>query len=132
MSRIKQVLKSKDTLFLTSIILLLVLATSIGLNVESESKPEKTKIQIGGTYELTGAGGVPVSKTLETYDKATEYVISGDTLGYQNLKLSGDVFTVQSGTSVTVIDSKISKIEVRVLEGTHQGKSGWVLYDWIR
>jgi hypothetical protein len=44
----------------------------------------------------------------------------------------GEVFTVQPGTRVRVLEIDLDRRRVTVLEGTHQAQSGWVEMGWLR
>jgi hypothetical protein len=66
---------------------------------------------------------------LDAYMKA---VASGDIPhGVTELYTKKQLFQVNNDVRVKIIDSKFSKVQVRFLEGDAQGRSGWVVTEWI-
>lgn len=79
-----------------------------------------------------GDGGVLVSATKEAWEQFRKAVIAKDKVGFYALYLSKQVFSVPKGTRVLVIDRALSAREVRIMEGEHTWKSGWVHEKWVR
>ena len=70
--------------------------------------------------------------------EAAERAEAGDAATIQELVAAGRLFGVPNGTRVKFFAAGAAQrlgaepTEVRILEGTQAGRSGWVLYEWIR
>lgn len=117
---------------------LFLLAMAIGLIAvgcgESKEKSETSAIAIGQNGILTRNSGTasPVSTTKDIMDKFFKAYRINDKYGTGELLLSGQVFLVNHGTKVLVIDSSLYTLKIRILEGEHIGKAGWVPYEYVR
>lgn len=69
---------------------------------------------------------MPVAVTEAAFDELTKARAAKDKAGQMQLLTSGKTFMVKSGTKVLVIDSTFAKRKIRILEGEHGGKAGWV------
>lgn len=75
---------------------------------------------------------VPVATTKEADDEYSKALHSKDQIGYDLLFSSGKMFRVDAGTKALVIDRTVNMAQLRILEGKHQGKSGWVPIEFAR
>lgn len=124
-----------NMIFIFIIVILFIFLVNSTLNSERDDNEKKseTTSNIGRKYELyNGGSSIPVASNLESFKKMIDSSVSNDIIGYTNLKSSGQLFNVESGTDVLILDSKINKRQVRILEGKYYGKSGWVPYEWVR
>ena len=105
--------------------------------VDSPNDPATDALHIGETGKLytSGGGTVPLCSTREAFDEAMKYSAAHDTDGWKEMMARGDLKTIDSGTSVKVIDvsgSLGSILQVRVLGGTFAGAKGWVPVEFVR
>lgn len=81
-----------------------------------------------------------VAVSEEVHDRFMQLAGANDRHGVAQLAVAGQVFMIPGGTKVRVIQDKgwlPALFEVRVLEGEHAGRSGWVLgekleWEWGR
>jgi hypothetical protein len=69
---------------------------------------------------------IPVAATRFDHARLVKLAEAKDTLGFTEMERRGRLFLVPSGTGILVIDRTPDLCEVRVLEGEHRGKSGWL------
>lgn len=67
----------------------------------------------------------------KAFDDFIQAQIADDKLGYSQMLGAGRFFVVDNGTAVKVIDTGFAKRKVRILEGEHLGKSGWIPYEFV-
>lgn len=79
-----------------------------------------------GVLRLGISSPVLVAVSKEALDGLSNAVVTKDNYGLQQLLASGQVFSVDAGTKVLVIDATLMTTKVRVLEGTYIGDAGWV------
>ena len=53
-------------------------------------------------------------------------------MGYASFIYSGQAFTVPDRTPVVVIGSGFGTKQIRILDGPHAGKAGWIPYEWLK
>jgi len=75
---------------------------------------------------VVDSGSVVVCVSPQAYERFVKMAVANDTLGMSNLTAQGGAFLVPSGTRVRVIDRRLERREVRILEGPFAGRSGWV------
>lgn len=111
-------------------VLILIFLSSVGSNISNEVP--RVSVGEAGILRLPSSSDdiiVSVSEVaLERFIKAS---IANDRLGVAQMVLNGEGFLVQSGTKILVIDSTTFQRKVRILEGEHFGRSGWVPYEWV-
>lgn len=78
------------------------------------------------------SGGVIVSIDEASFNELIGYVIVNDLGGLGRLVAAKKVFDANNGTRVRVLEVYYSKIKVRILEGEHEGKEGWVPYEYVK
>lgn len=114
---------------------ILMLAMALGLVVSGCGvETSSTGVPVGQSGILTRNTGTtsPVAMTEEIMDTFLKSWRIGDSYGNTNLIMSGTVFLVDHGTKVLVIDSHSFTRKIRILEGEHTGKAGWVPYEWVK
>ena len=65
-------------------------------------------------------------------DELMNALPSGDAQQVENLVAAGKVFRVTNGTRVEVLERNSAKVKVKILEGDHRDKEGWVPERWIQ
>lgn len=114
------------------VLMLLTVVVSLGgCSVENSSHPS---VPVGKEGILTRDVGTasPVAVTEEAMDQFLKAWRANDKYGVGSMFVSGLVFSVDHGTKVLVIDSKTFKRKIRILEGEHKYRAGWVAYEWVR
>ena len=89
---------------------------------------------IGSKVYLHSAGNsgmFPLAVDEQAYDELSSAMMAKDSYGCQELVNSGKVFLVEEGTEVLIIDRTLYLVKVRILEGTNQGKAGWVIHEAV-
>lgn len=69
---------------------------------------------------------VPVATTKEADAEFSKALNNKDTHGYNQLFAEGKMIRVLTATKAIVIDRSMNMAQVRILEGDHEGKVGWV------
>jgi hypothetical protein len=84
---------------------------------------------IGSKVRLVSKNGasIPVAINEKAYKELWEAIGSGDDDGlFDLIVIRGEVFMVENRTKVLILAGGWVRNKVRVLEGKHKGKSGWV------
>ena len=95
----------------------------------SGSRSSSSQVEIGAVVRLKEP--VPLALDEDAFEELIDAVIAKDKYGWVDLIAAGRVVLVDEGTEVRVIDMKIAAYRVRILEGTHTGKAGWVISEAI-
>lgn len=74
----------------------------------------------------------PVAVDKEALSRMLKLADADDTIGLGALVVEGRVFNVKSCTKVKVIDRSLSGVEIRVMDGSQLGKSGWVVMEFVK
>lgn len=74
---------------------------------------------------------VPFCVDKETMNAMYDALCAGDEVGFLDLWLSDRLLNPFAGTRVLVIKRDFALSKVRILEGTHAGRAGWVPYEWV-
>jgi hypothetical protein len=113
---------------------LILLAMVLALFLVGCTNDNTSAISVGQNGILTRGSGTtsPVSTTKDIMDKFFKAYRINDTYEIGALVSSGQVFLVNHGTKVLVIDSGQYVLKVRILEGEHRGKAGWVPHEYVR
>lgn len=102
---------------------------------------EVPKVKEGSTLfaymDPSRGGHVPVASDLFAFSDMIQAILAGDQTGLDEMKASGRLFTLATGTAVRVLEyheaviMKSPAYEVRVLDGKHAGKKGWAAPNWL-
>lgn len=113
---------------------LLMLIGFIGSLGDTPSTPAPTESTgVGSDVVLSvNSGKVVVCPTEAAYTEFGKLSAAKDYLGMAKMEAEGRLFTVTSGTKARVISRGFEKREVRIMEGPHFGKSGWVTASLVR
>jgi hypothetical protein len=100
-------------------------------------KPETAEAHVvrkGETAALVVPGGGPVwvSRNKEDAYPFQVAMTKGDFAFLEEAYAKGSVFPVPSGTQVQVVQASVDKRQIKVLEGEHTGKTGWVEFELLR
>jgi len=74
---------------------------------------------------------VVLAVDLDAFDEFVKASVATDKYGIAELMLAGRIFSVASGTRVLVIETKLFKNRVRIVEGPETGQAGWVPFEWV-
>lgn len=106
-----------------------------GTNPQTSAAPAGPTIGEQGVLRSKDGTPLPVSSTKEVDDRFSKAAAANDTTAIRNMILNDQIFMVESGTTVLVIDSGgalASLRQIRILSGTHNAKSGWVPFEWVQ
>jgi len=114
---------------LVGVILMAIVVLTAG---ESGSDAEQPNISIGSEARLVSESATPyVCTTQDTLDALLDAVAANDKAGFNQILMSDAVFAVPQDTLVLLVDRDFGTYEVRILEGTHEGESGWVIEEMV-
>ncbi len=85
-----------------------------------------------GILYVEGLDKVGVATTKAALDELTKASVARDSIGYARVYQEGRAFQVKTNTKILVLENTFTTTKVRILEGEHYGKSGWVPYEWIK
>lgn len=90
----------------------------------------------GETVVLVTENGeerVPIVTTLAVWDAIGEAARTNDQYRLRQIDLMGGTYTVAPLTKALVLEIKLwkSASKVRMLEGEHENRTGWVSNDWV-
>lgn len=102
-----------------------------------------TPTESGGTSKVTFAGDravlsnangqiVTLAATRVTRDRLVTLATANDRFGVAEMLLDGTAWTVPNGTGCLVIESDYSVSEVRILDGIHAGRAGFVASEFVK
>ena len=111
----------------------LIVAFGTSTRATPESGPHTYHPGLGedGFLRSTDGGALPVALDEEAWQAMWDAVVAGDDYGMAELVATGRVLAVESGTRVRVIDTGLFRNKIRVLEGEHTGRGGWVAYEFV-
>jgi hypothetical protein len=75
---------------------------------------------------------VPVTATKADFDRLVTLAVAKDTDGIRKMLTERRSWSVPNGTRCRVIQIGFTTYEIRFLEGSHQGESGWVASDFVK
>jgi hypothetical protein len=84
-----------------------------------------------GMLETKGASSTTVGISKAAYDQFFKAVSANDAVGYYQLQQNGQIFSIDNGTKVLVIDSSWGYDQVRFLDGKYVGQTGWAEYEMV-
>jgi hypothetical protein len=129
------ILLPRSTKFLLCFILLAFLWCSVS-SCDSGKAPNSTKVPIGKEGLLSGTSGTitPVGTSETALQQFLKSHRAKDKHGIVQMMASGSVFMVDNGTKVLVIDygESLGMRKIRILEGTREGRAGYVPYEWVK
>ncbi|HEV8509655.1 MAG TPA: hypothetical protein VGQ48_04290 [Gemmatimonadales bacterium] len=102
----------------------------------SASPGQERAVPVGKEGRLYAPSGAVVYVGADR--EAAERAQAGDAATIQELVAAGRLFGVPNRTRVTVLTAGAAQrlgaepAEIRILEGPHAGRRGWVPYGWIR
>ena len=93
------------------------------------SKAGLETVRIGEIGYVDQHGCVAVDK--DAHREFLNSAMASDAYGFVNLQLSGRVFCFDERTRVKVIETGVFIYKIRVLEGKHMGRAGWIAYEHV-
>ncbi|MFH1374783.1 MAG: hypothetical protein ABII79_13420 [bacterium] len=97
-------------------------------------KTQSTEHPTLGEKGVLRAGGsdiVPICVSEAVLKRFQQLADVGDETGIQQLIMAGSLWSVESGTRVHVIGTDWTLFEVRILDGSRAGRSGFVKRDFV-
>jgi hypothetical protein len=82
--------------------------------------------------QVDGQEHTLVATTEKNHDRLIELAVAKDNLGVGQMIVGGQVYRVANGTTVVRISKGSYHSEVRIMEGEHKGRSGWVTNEFVR
>ena len=112
-----------------------LLVLLVGCSSSSETSDDKTseRLSIGedGILFVESSNDIALGITKDDYKKFVQVVLARDDFGLSEMIISEELFLVKSGTKIRVIGIGFGVRQVRILEGEHIGKSGWLAYERV-
>ena len=98
-----------------------------------ETKPRNDHPIFGENGVLRSGDGseVPVAANQGIYERLQDLADVNDVVGIKQLMGTGNIWLVNSGTRVHVIDTHWMRFEVRILDGNRAGRSGFVKREFV-
>lgn len=131
----KKPLSKKRKIIYGSIIavfVIMMIVSNKGSSSPSSTPPaQEQSALVGDVAYLQSTAPILVAPTEVNFDRAMQLAVAHDTTGISKMVLSGDIFTVPSGTQVRVIGKNFPKTEVRIMDGDSAGLSGWVPAEFV-
>ncbi|MDQ3076916.1 MAG: hypothetical protein M3Q63_02585 [bacterium] len=131
----KEVSSKKKKIIVFTILGLFVIIFFIGNGGDTQPKAQN---QVSSSVNVGEEGYIkaPVQRVLlgtteEGYDNIIKASVAKDDQGLAEVVLKGEGYFVDNGIKVLVIDRKVGHKQIRVLEGEHISKTGWIQTEWI-
>jgi hypothetical protein len=102
------------------------------LSITDNKPPRANKGETVRIIAGKDSDDIPVATTQEIDDEFNKALTNKDVHGYNQLFAQGKMFRVKSGTKALVIDRTMNMSQVRLLEGTYEGKAGWLPVEFAR
>lgn len=139
--------------FLTGLLIIVGIIVALSLLVSSSNESNKSTNTPSVTAEskktlAVGDEGIlnwhddkndctdttPVSVDKDALSRLRQLASANDLFGMRALVLEGRAFNVNNCTKVKVIDLSplVSGVEIRVVEGSQFGRSGWVVMEFVK
>jgi hypothetical protein len=115
-------------------LLFLFVILPVGLRGCTSASGPISRVTVGSKARLhvDDKEAIPVAASEQSFDRLTKASVAEDTLGIAELAVSGMMFEVPNDTRVLVIDEGFLRTQIRVLEGDHFGRTGWVPFEWVK
>jgi hypothetical protein len=97
-----------------------------------KAKPVKKTLKVGDIGILDAGGDVFVAVDQASNDRLTRLCVAKDETGVMQMVAQGRVFVAKSGTKARLIGAGFLTHEVRIVDGKHAGKSGWIAAEHIK
>jgi len=103
------------------------------LSYISCATPESS-VSVGKEGRLYSEGSLdlPVAVSEQALEETVQAFVSKDKYGQAELMIQGKWFPVENNTKVLVIDRSFARRKVRILEGKHKGRAGWVPMEFVK
>jgi hypothetical protein len=118
-------------IFLAVMVMVILDALSPSQTARRRSNPSIPSV--GAILELyTTNGAIPVGINKDALDQLEKAQMAQDEQGQVQLVASARILLVPSGTKARLLDLGFFRYEVRILEGRHQGRKGWVPREFVK
>lgn len=125
--------KAKGGIVLVVILMVVAVILVHLIDNPSTTSSSAQHVVIGeqGFLRTSGASSTIVGISENAYDAFFKAASANDAAEYSQLQQSGQVFSVDNGAKVLVVDSRGGYDQVRFLEGKYAGQSAWVEYEMV-
>lgn len=110
---------------MTILILLCLLFFSCG----SSNMPD---IGSEAVLYLKGSDVVLLADSKSSYKQFVKIQAAKDKYGFNQMVSAGKIFSVPNGTRVLILDLDSAAFEVRILQGQHRNRTGWIAYEFAK
>jgi len=98
----------------------------------SESK-DTSSLEVGKVVETTSsAKAILLATNQANYKELTKFMVADDKVGVEKMFGNGKLFLIQTGTEVKILQITSNGIEVRVQEGEHSNRAGWIPSEFLK
>lgn len=77
-------------------------------------------------------GSTAIAINREAFDRFVTLAVADDDMGIAAMRLAGQIWLVPSGTECKIIKTGFTACEVRLMDGTYAGQSGFVAREFIK
>jgi len=105
-----------------------------GMHFSEESKSTH-RVHVGDTARLWAAPDYKYSFVATARENCYELqslLAKNDFDGIRQLAEKDKVFSTDPGAKVKVLREAYNEREVKILEGTAEGRTGWVVFEWLK
>lgn len=117
-------------LFVGLLFLAVCLAGCLGLVLLGRNSSEPS-LRAGRIVAIRSGDETIVASTSAALDRVIELSVARDADGLSQMESAGRIFLVSDGTKARVINGGFLSSEVRIIEGIHSGRSGWVQNEFL-
>lgn len=100
--------------------------------VEKATTPKRAAPKTETKVLRSGEPYVPLALSKEAFEELNRAAGRRDVAAFANVFYRGQALEIPDGTRVEVIEGWLASRKVRVLEGRHAGRSGWVSYEFVK
>lgn len=106
--------------------------TNVATQQPVKISPAKLTMGQQGVLTLAGLPTAYLAKDKDSYSALGKALTIKDDYAVVQLLQGGKIFEATKGSKVLVIDSTLTSLEVRILDGTESvGEAGWLPYEWV-
>lgn len=81
---------------------------------------------------LKGSEVVLLADSKPAYKQFIKIQTAKDKHGFNQMVSAGKIFAVPNGTRVLILDLDLAAYEVRILQGEHKNRTGWIAYEFAK
>jgi hypothetical protein len=92
--------------------------------------PVSSEPRVGDDVVLTDE--FLVGTTWDSYEEARKLLRAKDEVGLTRMERRGAIFVASKGTQAKLIEKSAFSVRVRITNGPHKGKDGWLPFEFIK